>query len=119
MKVHLAVFARYAETEPDSGTLNLTGGGIDVFGVDSLPVEFPVYIALRLLFDEDEAGKERTVTLVLKGVSRITRIPQVRSREFPTRRAAGEGGAERCDGVAVAAHAVAVAGHGEDAGVVE
>ena len=49
MKVHLAVFARYAETEPDSGTLNLTGGGIDVFGVDSLPVEFPVYIALRLL----------------------------------------------------------------------
>jgi hypothetical protein len=32
---------------------------------------------------------------------------------------AGERRAERVEGVAVAAHAVAVAGHGEDAGVVE
>ena len=32
---------------------------------------------------------------------------------------AGEGGSECVEGVAVAAHAVALAGHGEDAGVVE
>jgi hypothetical protein len=31
----------------------------------------------------------------------------------------GEGGSEGCDGVAVAAHSVAVAGHGEHGGVVE
>jgi hypothetical protein len=41
------------------------------------------------------------------------------SREFPTRRAAGDGGSEGVDGVAVAAHSVAVAGHGEDRCVVE
>src|ERR1035441_6119883 len=32
---------------------------------------------------------------------------------------AGYGGPERCDGVGVAAHAVAIAGDGEDAGVVQ
>jgi IstB-like ATP binding protein len=49
------------------------------------------------------------------------------SREFPRcdhgnsppLLGAGEGGSERRDGVAVAAHAVAVAGHGEDGGVVQ
>jgi hypothetical protein len=34
-------------------------------------------------------------------------------------RAAGERGPEGCDGVAVAAHAVAVAGDGQDGGVVQ
>src|SRR3954466_1777571 len=52
-------------------------------------------------------------------MSRITRIPQVWSREFPAFAAAGEGGSEGGDGVAVATHAVAVAGDGEDGGVVQ
>ncbi len=51
-------------------------------------------------------------------VSRITGIPQVRSPEFPTLGAAGKRWPEGRDGVAVAAHAVAVAGDGEDGGVV-
>lgn len=57
--------------------------------------------------------------MILDTVPRITRIPQVCSREFLTRRAAGEAGSERLDGVAVAAHSVAVAGHGEHADAVE
>ena len=40
MTVTLALLARYAETEPDGGLLNIIGGGTDVFGAAELPVEF-------------------------------------------------------------------------------
>ena len=56
---------------------------------------------------------------LLRELSRITEIPQMRSREFPTLGAGWERRSDGVDRVAVAAHSVAVAGDGEDAGVVE
>ena len=47
MKLSLALLARYAEVEPESGLLNLTGGGVDVFGLRRLPAQFPIACALQ------------------------------------------------------------------------
>jgi hypothetical protein len=64
VKLTLALLARYAEVDPDSGLLNLTGGGLDVFGVKRLPVEVSLACALRFLFREVEAGQAFQVALV-------------------------------------------------------
>jgi hypothetical protein len=40
VKVAFGVLAKYAEVDPQSGLVNMTGGGIDVFGVVDFPVEF-------------------------------------------------------------------------------
>jgi hypothetical protein len=45
VKLTLALLARYAEVDPDSGLLNLTGGGVDVFGMTRLPAEFTMACA--------------------------------------------------------------------------
>lgn len=66
MKVRFAAFARYAETEPETGLLNLTGAGASVFGVESVPVTIPTYFALLLGFEEDEVGQEREIRPVLR-----------------------------------------------------
>ncbi|HEV7942862.1 MAG TPA: hypothetical protein VGP17_08695 [Solirubrobacteraceae bacterium] len=63
MKLTLALLARYAEVEPEGGLLNLTGGGLDVFGVPKLPEEFPLAFALRFLYREVEAGQAFQVVL--------------------------------------------------------
>jgi len=53
--------------EPDGGLLNITGGGIDVFGVRRLPAEFTVAFALQLIFDQQEAGNEVELATVVRG----------------------------------------------------
>jgi hypothetical protein len=67
VKLTLALLARYAEVEPESGLLNLTGGGLDVFGLKSLPAEFELACAMRFLFREVEADHPFRVTLVTLG----------------------------------------------------
>jgi hypothetical protein len=67
VKIQFALFARYAEVEPQGGLLNVTGGGVDIFGVQRLPTEFPVRIALQLVFDESEAGTEHELSLIVRG----------------------------------------------------
>jgi hypothetical protein len=67
VRVQLAVLARYAEVEEQMGLLNLTGAGIDIFGVRSVPADLPVHFALQLRFEEQEVGIERQVTLAVKG----------------------------------------------------
>ena len=63
MKLTFALLARYAEIEVEGGLLNLTGGGIDVFGVKSFPAEFTVAFALQFRYPEDESGKAFNVSL--------------------------------------------------------
>lgn len=63
MKLTLALLARYAEVDPDSGLLNLTGGGVDVFGMKRLPAEFTMACALRFLYREVESGQTFQVAL--------------------------------------------------------
>ena len=63
MKLTLALLARYAEVDPESGLLNLTGGGVDVFGLKRLPAEFSVACALRFLYREVEDGKAFQVAM--------------------------------------------------------
>jgi hypothetical protein len=67
VRVTLALLARYAETEPDGGLLNIIGGGTDVFGVAELPVEFSMPFALALRFDEPEADTPILVSMVIRG----------------------------------------------------
>jgi hypothetical protein len=64
--VQTALLARYAEVEPQGGLLNVTGGGISVFGVRRLPVDVPIAFVLQLVFDEAEADAEHTVSLLLR-----------------------------------------------------
>jgi hypothetical protein len=63
VKLTLALLARYAEVDPESGLLNLTGGGLDIFGVKRLPTEFTIASALRFRFPEDEAGRRFKIVL--------------------------------------------------------
>jgi hypothetical protein len=67
VKIQTALLARYAEVEPQGGLLNVTGGGIDVFGVRRLPAEFTVALVLQLVFDESETGKEHELAVVVRG----------------------------------------------------
>ncbi len=67
MKIQTALLARYAEIEPQGGLLNVTGGGIDVFGLRRLPAEFTVALALQLVFDEAEADTEHELSAVVRG----------------------------------------------------
>jgi hypothetical protein len=63
VKLTLALLARYAEVDPESGLLNLTGGGVDVFGIKRVPTEFTMACALRFLYREVESGQTFQVTL--------------------------------------------------------
>jgi len=63
VKLTLALLARYAEADPESGLLNLTGGGVDVFGLKHLPAEFPMAVALQFRFPEAEAGMTFQIAL--------------------------------------------------------
>jgi hypothetical protein len=63
VKLALALLARYAEVDPDSGLLNVTGGGIDVFGLQRLPAEFPIAFALQFRYPESEAGRAFQIAL--------------------------------------------------------
>lgn len=67
MKVQTALLARYAEVEQQGGLLNVTGGGLDVFGLSRLPTEFPVAFVLQLSFDETEADEEHQLSVVVLG----------------------------------------------------
>jgi hypothetical protein len=67
VRVRFAVLARYAEVDPESGLLNLTGAGLDVFGFPDLPQELTVGFALQLGFTENEVGQSHEVTLVTRG----------------------------------------------------
>lgn len=67
MRVRFAVLARYAEVDPDSGLLNLTGGGLDVFGVRELPAEFTLAFALQLGYSDNEVDQTQEITLVTRG----------------------------------------------------
>lgn len=67
MKIQTALLARYAEIEPQGGLLNVTGGGIDVFGLRQLPAKFAVAFALQLVFDEGEADTEHELSAVVRG----------------------------------------------------
>lgn len=67
MKVQTALFARYAEVEPRGGLLNVTGGGVDVFGLRRLPAETTVALVLQLAFSEDEAGVDQELAIVVRG----------------------------------------------------
>lgn len=64
MKLALALLARYAEVDPESGLLNLTGGGVDVFGLKRLPAEFPMAVALQFRYPEAEAEKTFRIALI-------------------------------------------------------
>jgi len=61
VKVTLALLARYAEVDPDSGLLNIVGGSVDVFGVARLPVEFPMGFALQFRYPQAESGLTREI----------------------------------------------------------
>jgi len=63
VRVTFGVLARYAEVDPESGLLNLTGGGIDVFGVESLSFRFTMPFVLQLRFHEAEAEQVHRVTM--------------------------------------------------------
>ena len=63
MKLTFALLARYAEIDPESGLLNVTGGGIDVFGVKHLPASFPMPFVLQFRYPEAEAGQAFTITM--------------------------------------------------------
>jgi hypothetical protein len=65
VKLTLALLARYAEVDPESGLLNLTGGGVDIFGLKRLPAEFPMAYALRLRYPEAEAGQIFQIALAI------------------------------------------------------
>ncbi len=77
MKLTLALLARYAEVDPESGLLNLTGGGVDVFGLKRLPAEFPMACALQFRYPEAEAGKTFQIALA-------TLDPQIQPVGKPT-----------------------------------
>ena len=77
MKLTFALLARYAEIDPDSGLLNVTGGGIDVFGLDRLPAEFPIAFALQFRYPEHEAGQTFHIALA-------TLDPQIQPVGEPT-----------------------------------
>lgn len=66
MRVTGALLARYAEVEAEGGLLNVTGGGVDVFGVRELPVHFPMPFALQLRFQENEAEQTHEISLVIR-----------------------------------------------------
>lgn len=66
MKIQTALLARYAEVEPQGGLLNVTGGGVDVFGLRQLPAEFIVAVALQLVFDEQEASVEHELAALVR-----------------------------------------------------
>jgi len=66
MKIQTALLARYAEVEPEGGLLNVTGGGINVFGVDRLPADISIAFVLQLVFDDVEAGHKHTITLLIR-----------------------------------------------------
>jgi hypothetical protein len=67
VRVTAALLARYAETEPDGGLLNVIGGGTDVFGVPELPVEFSMPFGLQLRFAEADAGTTFQIGMVVRG----------------------------------------------------
>ena len=66
MKLQTAMLARYAETE-QGGLLNITGDGVDVFGIPELPLEFTMALALQLTFDESEADREHELAVIVLG----------------------------------------------------
>jgi hypothetical protein len=82
MKVTLAALARYAETEPNSGLLNIVGGGIDVFGVEALPMRYKVALALQLRYPDTEAGRTHRLTLACYGVDPQMRIGEETAVDF-------------------------------------
>jgi hypothetical protein len=63
VRVAFGVLARYAEVDPESGLINLTGGGIDVFGVANLPVQLAMPFVLQLRYHEAEVGQLRRITM--------------------------------------------------------
>jgi hypothetical protein len=67
VRVTAALLARYAETEPDGGLLNVIGGGTDVFGVPELSVDFSMPFGLQLRFAEADAGTTFQVGMVVRG----------------------------------------------------
>jgi hypothetical protein len=66
MKVQAALLARYAEVDSNGGLLNITGGGLDIFGSPRLPVDISVAFVLQLTFDEAEAGTEHRLTVFVR-----------------------------------------------------
>lgn len=63
MRVVFGVLARYAEVDSESGLVKLTGGGVDVFGVERFPVQFMQRFVLQLRFDEAEADQLHHVVM--------------------------------------------------------
>jgi hypothetical protein len=67
MKLQTAMLARYAEVEPQGGLLNVTGGGVDVFGIPNVPADFPMAFVLQLTFDQTEADIEHRLGVTVLG----------------------------------------------------
>jgi hypothetical protein len=63
VRVAFGVLARYAEVDSEHGLVNLTGGGVDVFGVEHFPVQFMQRFVLQFRFDESEAGRRHHVVM--------------------------------------------------------
>jgi hypothetical protein len=66
VRVTLALLARYAETEPEGGLLNIVGGGADAFGIPRLPQDFAMPFALQLRYPESEAGSTFQIGMVVR-----------------------------------------------------
>jgi hypothetical protein len=67
VRVTAALLARYAENETGTGFINVIGGGVDVFGVRWLPVEFSQPFAIQMRFAEAEADQEFQVGMAILG----------------------------------------------------
>lgn len=106
MKLTFALLARYAEVDPESGLLNLTGGGIDVFGLKRLPAEFPIAFALQFRYPEPEAEKTFQIAMA-------TLDPQIqpvgKSTDFQITPHLGEYHADGWNGIYTVAGAVTLA----------
>ncbi len=106
MKLTFALLARYAEVDPESGLLNVTGGGLDVFGLKHLPAEFSVAFALQFRYPEHEAGQSFRIALA-------TLDPQIQpvgeSTDFEITPHLGEYHADGWQGIYAVAGAVTLA----------
>ena len=127
MRVQAALLARFAETDPESGLLNLVGGGLDVFGLNEAPAQFPVAFAVLLRFAESEADRTFDLTFVLRGPA-LEPVGEPTSFEITPR--LGEYHAEGSEGTftatgalrliteSVGTHSVSVQIDGIEAGVI-
>jgi hypothetical protein len=114
VRVTAALLARYAENEADTGFINVIGGGVDLFGVNWLPVEFAQPFALQMRFAEAEAEQEFQIGMAILGPDlQEVGIPT----EFPITPTLGELHAEGWEGIIHIAGTVGL--YAKDAGAHE